>query len=182
MIDSCSGVKLVFGCCFFKHPLCTNTLIETHPFLQFNYKLLCVRCWKKWFGELEVCGKLLIFKKLRSCSYFSNKICLCACLHAHMLTVNLVSSQPVTPCRCFWFHGGRCTCVIPEQEEVKAGQVLLQLLGKNLQCQGGQHVRSGVCTCCSEHWCGQPCVKGSEGPEPLWRVCDGCLPAHAIKL
>lgn len=61
-------------------------------------------------------------KKLHSCSCFSDKICTRACLRAHMISVNFMSSQPVTPCRCFWFHGGRWTCVTPQQEAVKVGE------------------------------------------------------------
>lgn len=126
--------------------------------------------------------KLLIFKKLHSRSCFSDKICPCACLRTHRLTVNLVSSQTVTPCRCFWFHGGRCTCVIREQEEVKAGESAALALEEELEIS----VRSTCQVRCLhmllEQWCGQPCVVGSEGAEN----CDVCVsmrrPAHAIKL
>lgn len=56
---------------------------------------------KKWFGVLEVCSEALVFKKLHSCSCFSDKICTRACPRADMISVNFMSSQPVTPCRCF---------------------------------------------------------------------------------
>lgn len=108
-------------------------------------------------------------------------------VRAHMLTVNLVSSQPVTPCRCFWFHGGGCTCVTPEQEEVKAGEGAAPALEEELEISVRSNM-SGQVRClhmllktlawsamCGGEWRGWAPVK--------WvSVCDGCLPAHAMKL
>lgn len=82
------------------------------------------------FKNLVICFEQLIFNKLRSC--LGHTTYMCACLCAHVLSVNFVSSQQaVTPCRCFLFHGGRCACVIPAKEAVKPGEgTVLSLEGE----------------------------------------------------
>lgn len=109
---------------------CFNTSVDMQWCMVFFFVLFFS---KHPFVYKYLDDKLLIFKKLHSRSCFSDKICRCPCLRAHTLTVNLVSSQTVTPCRCFWFHGGRCTRVIPEQEEVKAGESAALALEEELE-------------------------------------------------
>lgn len=103
----------------------------------------------------------------------------------HMISVHFVSSQPLTPCRCFWFQGGRCTCVTPEQGAVKAGEGAAPALEGQLEMSARSRCRVSCLhmlltapvwsAMCGGEW-------GCWGDEPKGSVCQCAMAVCLLAL